>query len=64
VLTKDSDKNWKARFTFRRAAEDQSTLDGKMDNHEIHMQLRLVDRGKFLLASRGFRWIQEYPVNR
>jgi uncharacterized membrane protein YphA (DoxX/SURF4 family) len=64
VLTKDSDKNWKAKFTFQRAAEDQSILDGNMDSHKIHMQLRLVDRSKFLLVNRGFHWIQEYPFNR
>jgi hypothetical protein len=64
VLTKNRDKNWKARFTFQRAAADQSILDGNMDNHKIHMQLRLVDRSKFRLVSRGFHWIQEYPFNR
>jgi len=28
------------------------------------MQLRLVDRSKFLLVNRGFHWIAEYPFNR
>jgi uncharacterized membrane protein YphA (DoxX/SURF4 family) len=64
VLTKHSDKDWKASFTFQRAAEDQLTLDGTMDSHKIHMQLRLVDRSKFMLVNRGFHWIQEYPFNR
>jgi len=64
VLTKNRDKNWKARFTFQRAAGDQSILDGNMDNHKIHMKLRLVDRSKFRLVSRGFHWIQEYPFSR
>ena len=64
ALTKSSDKNWKANFTFQRAAENQLILDGNMDNHKIHMQLRLVDRNKFLLVNRGFHWIQEYPFNR
>src|SRR5580658_8073823 len=64
VLTKHSDKDWKASFTFQRAAEDQLTLDGTMDSHKMHMQLELVDLNKFLLVSRGFHWIQEYPFNR
>ncbi|MGO9828301.1 MAG: DoxX family protein [Terriglobales bacterium] len=64
VLTKSSDKNWKANFTFERPAPDQLILDGEMDGHKIHMQLRLVDRDKFLLVNHGFHWIQEYPVNR
>jgi hypothetical protein len=64
ALTKDDDKNWKGDFHFQRAAQDQLTLDGKMDGHTIHMQLQLVDRDKFLLVNRGFHWIQEYPYNR
>jgi hypothetical protein len=64
ALTKNDDKNWKARFTFQRPAQDQLILDGEMDSHKIRMQLKLVDRNKFLLVGRGFRWIQEYPFNR
>ena len=63
-LTKGSDKNWKANFTYQRAGEDQLILDGNMDNHKILMQLRLVDRGKYMLVNRGFHWIQENPFNR
>jgi uncharacterized membrane protein YphA (DoxX/SURF4 family) len=64
VMTDDQDKNWKANFTFERTAADQLTLDGSMDGHNVHLQLKLVDRTKFELVSRGFHWIQEYPYNR
>jgi uncharacterized membrane protein YphA (DoxX/SURF4 family) len=64
ALTKDSDKNWKANFTFQRVGENELILDGDMDSHKIHMQLQLVDLKKFVLVSRGFHWIQEYPFNR
>jgi uncharacterized membrane protein YphA (DoxX/SURF4 family) len=64
ALTKDNDKNWKANFTFQRVGENELVLDGNMDSHKIHMQLELVDLNKFLLVSRGFHWIQEYPFNR
>jgi uncharacterized membrane protein YphA (DoxX/SURF4 family) len=64
TLTKDGDKNWRADFTFERAAPEQLILDGEMDRHKIHMQLQLADRNKFLLVSRGFHWVQEYPFNR
>jgi hypothetical protein len=64
VLGDDKDKNWKANFTFDRPVPDQVTLDGTMDGHAVHLQLRLVDRNKFVLVSRGFHWIQEYPYNR
>ena len=64
VLNDDRDKNWKANFTFDRPAPDRMILDGTMDGHAVHMQLQLVDRNKFVLVSRGFHWIQEYPYNR
>jgi len=64
VITHDQDKNWKANFTFERPAPDQLTLDGNMDGHTVHTQLKLLDRNQFLLVRRGFHWIQEYPDNR
>jgi hypothetical protein len=30
----------------------------------VRMELRRLDETKFLFASRGFHWIQEYPFNR
>jgi hypothetical protein len=59
ALTKKNDKNWMASFTFQRPAEDQLILDGRMDNHRVHMELQLIDRNSFLLVSRGFHWVQE-----
>jgi uncharacterized membrane protein YphA (DoxX/SURF4 family) len=64
VLTKNGDKNWKASFKYQRLAPDRWALDGKMGGHDVHMELQLVDRNKFMLVSRGFHWIQEYPYNR
>jgi uncharacterized membrane protein YphA (DoxX/SURF4 family) len=64
TLTKPTDKNWKASFTFTRPAPDQLTLEGSMDGHKIQMQLKLFDRDKFTLVNRGFHWINEYPFQR
>lgn len=64
TLTSDTDKNWKADFSFKRVVPDQLTLNGDMDGHKTHLQLKLVDRNSFLLVSRGFHWIQEFPFNR
>jgi hypothetical protein len=64
ALTKSGDKNWRASFTFQRPAGDQLILDGRMDNHQVHMELQLTDRNSFLLVSRGFHWIQEAPFGR
>jgi hypothetical protein len=64
ALTQSSDKNWKGNLTFQRPSADQLILDGEIGNHRTHLQLRLVDRNKFLLVNSGFRWVQEYPLNR
>jgi uncharacterized membrane protein YphA (DoxX/SURF4 family) len=52
-----------ALFTFDRPSQDALTIDGKMDGHQIHMQLYRTDHTKLPLA-RGFHWIQEAPFNR
>jgi hypothetical protein len=64
ALKKSDDKNWSASFTFQRPAGDQLILDGRMDNHQVHMELQLIDRNSFLLVSRGFHWVQEVPLGR
>ncbi len=64
ALTKSGDKNWRASFTFRQPAGDQLVLDGRMDDHQVHMELQWVDRNSFVLVSRGFHWIQEFPFGR
>jgi hypothetical protein len=64
TLTKPADKNWKATFSFAQPAPDQLTLDGDMDGHKIQMQMKLLDRDKFVLVNPGFHWINEYPFQR
>ena len=63
-LTKNDDPGWKAKFSYVRPSSDRLLLDGEIDGHKETMELQLVDRGRFLLVSRGFHWIQEYPFNR
>ena len=64
ALTKSDDKNWRASFTFQQPAGDRLILDGRMDNHQVHMELQLMDRNSFLLVSRGFHWTQTSPFGR
>jgi hypothetical protein len=66
TLTKSGDKSHKSTFAYQRPGENAPDmfLDGEMDNHKVHMNLRFFDPGKLLLVSRGFHWIQEYPFNR
>jgi uncharacterized membrane protein YphA (DoxX/SURF4 family) len=51
-------------FTFQRVAANDITLVGDIDGRRIHIDLQLLDRSKLPLVSRGFHWIQEYPLNR
>ena len=64
TLTGRSDKNWRATFVYQRPAPDTLILDGTLDGHREHLQLRRLDHTKFQFSSRGFHWIQEYPFNR
>ncbi len=58
------DKNWKAASHSSRPAGNQLILDGRMDNHQVHMELQLTDRNSFPLVSRGFHWTMEAPFGR
>lgn len=64
ALTKNDDKNWKANFIIKRGPADHLELDGSMDGHQEHMVLKLKDRNKFMIVSRGFHWVSEVPFNR
>jgi hypothetical protein len=64
ALMKRDDRNWRGMLSFERAGPEQLALDGEMDGHRMHMDLKLVDLQKMQLRSRGFHWVQEYPFNR
>jgi hypothetical protein len=63
-LTKASDKSFSAAWTFHRPTQEKLSLDGDLDGHHLHLQLQRLEHSKFLLLSRGFNWVQEYPFNR
>jgi hypothetical protein len=64
VLTTRSDSRWTARFSFERPVPSRLLLAGDLNGHAVHLGLTLVDQTRFLLLTRGFHWIQEYPFNR
>jgi len=63
-LTLQGNTKWRATLNSARRSRDTMTLDGLVDGHQLHLDLRAVDLGKFLLLSSRFHWIQEYPFNR
>jgi hypothetical protein len=63
TLSKRDDPKWTASFSFQQGASDRMALQGEMDGKKVQMRLELFPRERFLLVSRGFNWIQEYPFN-
>ena len=63
-LTKRDDPNWKTVFTYEQPEPERLTLTGSVDGRSIQARLRRADESQFLLRSRGFHWINEYPFNR
>ncbi len=51
-------------FAFEQPAPDRLVLDGTLNGRPIRMETHLFPRENFLLVSRGFNWIQEFPFNR
>jgi uncharacterized membrane protein YphA (DoxX/SURF4 family) len=54
----------KANFSYARPNARHLILDGLWDSRKIHAELELLDESAFLLKTRGFHWIQDYPFNR
>jgi hypothetical protein len=56
ALTKLFDKRSGATFAFQRPVRNELILDGEMDGHRIHAQLRLFDRNRLPLVSHRRQW--------
>jgi hypothetical protein len=63
-LGKRNDAEWKALFSFEELEPELIRLEGEFDGHKTYARLVRFDESKYLLTSRGFHWIQEYPFNR
>jgi hypothetical protein len=62
-MGKFDDKNWKAEFAIVQPEPNRIVLDGRMDGKLVQIKLQRTDP-KFLLTTRGFHWVNEYPLNR
>lgn len=63
TFTKWRDVKWRTAFTYRRPAPDVLEMQGTMDGQAIRARLRRMDERRFVLVSRGFHWVNEYPFN-
>jgi hypothetical protein len=58
------DKGRKSEWRFQRTGADAMRIEGELNGKPVRWELKLMDRAKLMLVSRGFNWIQEYPFNR
>jgi hypothetical protein len=54
----------KSTLTYQQPSPDRLILDGALGKEQVHMELKFRDPDSFLIRSRGFNWVQEYPFNR
>ncbi len=54
----------KYKLTYTLQKPDVLLLSGKWKKDSVSIKLRKLDPNKFRLTSRGFHWVNEYPLNR
>jgi hypothetical protein len=64
ALTKRGDAAWTSKLSYRRTGPESMEVQGKFDGQNVRAVLRRTDPPEFLLTTRGFHWINEYPFNR
>jgi hypothetical protein len=64
TITKPGDSAWAANLTYQEIEPDLLIVDGTFDGRSIRVKLRRLDESQFLLTSRGFHWVNEYPFNK
>ena len=51
-------------LTYSEPGPEQFMLTGKYQGEDVSVQMRKTSMPSFLLATRGFHWVSEYPYNR
>src|SRR5277367_605936 len=64
VTLSGADNGSDVTFGVEKRAPDQLVLRGPWHGHAIETHLHRTEMPKFLLLTRGFHWISEYPFNR
>jgi hypothetical protein len=59
-LTKGDSRRWSARFMVERPAADRLVLDGRMDGHDIELDLQRVEFDTLRLLNSPFRWVRPH----
>lgn len=64
TLSTFQDAAKKYAMDYSRPDAEHVVLQGKLQGETVVIKLKRIDESKFLLISRGYHWINEYPLNR
>jgi hypothetical protein len=51
-------------LSYRETGPGRLEIEGTFKGRKVYAKLHREEESKFLLVSRGFHWINEYPLNR
>lgn len=60
----EREKKHSTSLEYRRPDANTLIVDGTMDGQKLHATMHRTEPRAFLLTTRGFHWINEYPFNR
>lgn len=64
VVSRRNEPAWDGRLAYVRPDANTLTIDGVIGGHNVHALGHSEPIPKFLLTTRGFHWVNEYPFNR
>jgi len=64
VVTRRNEPQWDGRLSYAQPDPNTLTIDGTLGNRKIHALSHREPLPKFLLTTRGFHWVNEFPFNR
>jgi hypothetical protein len=64
VVSRRDDPAWDGRLTYQRPNPDTLIIDGNLGGKNLHALCHREPLPKFLLTTRGFHWVNEFPFNR
>ena len=64
AVTQRFNPDWKTTVAWHQPAPDRLTLEGNFDGRKIRARMHRTKPPEFLLLTRGFHWITEFPFNR
>ena len=64
IMTSDKDSTEKYILTYNRLPDNRFVFSGVCRSDSIFAIFKRKQKNDYLLANRGFRWINEFPYNR